>query len=212
MTTLEHLCKEWDVSINVRKYPIRLETIGRNRHLPALFASLGFTRGAEIGVQKGCYSERLCEMNPSLHLLCVDPWITYEGYDGYEKKKTLAFREEAFRRLKDHDCEIVEKLSVDAARSVEDQSLDFVYIDANHSLPHVIADIAAWEPKVRSGGIVAGHDFVKLRWEHKKPRIPYLGTHVVQAVTAWTQANDIRPWFSLRGDRNRQPSWLWVKK
>lgn len=49
--------------------------------------------------------------------------------------------------------------SVLMAREVKDKSLGFVYIDANHSYDGALADLKAWTPKVKAGGIVAGHDF-----------------------------------------------------
>ena len=49
--------------------------------------------------------------------------------------------------------------SVAAARRYDDESLDFVFIDAGHTEAEVAADIAAWLPKVRSGGVLAGHDY-----------------------------------------------------
>lgn len=53
-----------------------------------------------------------------------------------------------------HQC-----LSWDGARLYDDASLDAVFIDASHEYPHVAADIDAWRPKVRPGGILSGHDF-----------------------------------------------------
>lgn len=46
-----------------------------------------------------------------------------------------------------------------AAPNFENESLDLVFIDADHSYEAVKADIAAWEPKVRPGGILCGHDY-----------------------------------------------------
>ena len=61
--------------------------------------------------------------------------------------------------------------SWDAAEKYVDGSLDFVYIDADHHYDAVKRDIAAWLPKVRSGGIIAGHDFCN-----------YPGFGVIEAV------------------------------
>ncbi len=46
-----------------------------------------------------------------------------------------------------------------AAQLYTDQSLDFVFIDASHEYEHVRADLLAWKPKVKPGGILAGHDY-----------------------------------------------------
>jgi hypothetical protein len=48
--------------------------------------------------------------------------------------------------------------SVDGAAKFSDGSLDFVFIDASHDEASVAADIDAWLPKVKAGGIIAGHD------------------------------------------------------
>jgi cephalosporin hydroxylase len=49
--------------------------------------------------------------------------------------------------------------SVAAATLFANGSLDFVFIDADHTCEAVRADIAAWRPKVKAGGILAGHDW-----------------------------------------------------
>lgn len=46
-----------------------------------------------------------------------------------------------------------------------DESLDFVYIDANHAYDYVKEDIKKWFKKVKKGGIVSGHDYLGLKWE-----------------------------------------------
>jgi predicted O-methyltransferase YrrM len=53
----------------------------------------------------------------------------------------------------------VQKTSVEAAKDYENQSLDFVFIDADHTYKCVCQDIDAWLPKVRPGGVLAGHDY-----------------------------------------------------
>jgi hypothetical protein len=49
--------------------------------------------------------------------------------------------------------------SVLAARRFADNSLDFVFLDANHSFTGVSADIVAWWPKIKPGGWLCGHDY-----------------------------------------------------
>ena len=50
--------------------------------------------------------------------------------------------------------------SVEAAKGFVDASIDFVFIDAAHDYKNVKADIAAWTPKVKKGGVIAGHDYM----------------------------------------------------
>lgn len=50
---------------------------------------------------------------------------------------------------------------MDVVKQFKDESLDFVYIDGNHSFQHVVNDLCEWEKKVKVGGIVAGHDYIK---------------------------------------------------
>merc|ERR1740121_1526915 len=57
-------------------------------------------------------------------------------------------------------AQIVDMDSTMAASTVADGELDFVYLDARHDLAGVVADIRAWWPKVRPGGVFAGHDYV----------------------------------------------------
>jgi predicted O-methyltransferase YrrM len=49
--------------------------------------------------------------------------------------------------------------SVQAATAYPDELLDFVFIDAAHSFEAVTADLAGWWPKLRPGGLIAGHDY-----------------------------------------------------
>ena len=48
--------------------------------------------------------------------------------------------------------------SLAAARWIPDASVDLVYLDGDHRLSAVAADIAAWRPKVRRGGVLAGRE------------------------------------------------------
>lgn len=58
-----------------------------------------------------------------------------------------------------HLITVHESMSAPAASLFRDNSLDFVFIDAAHDYDNVIADINAWLPKVKSGGILSGDDY-----------------------------------------------------
>lgn len=192
--------------------PVELPQIDRDG-LARLFCELRFKMGAEVGVEQGRYSEVLLRENPGLRLYCVDAWARYAGYrDHVDQVKLDAFYVATEERLKGYDAVLVRSYSAEAAKGFKRDSLDFVYIDANHTLPWVIQDIHLWGQRVRPGGILSGHDY------RGHDRGSYQ-CHVIDAVHAWTSAYRIAPWFVV-GERyvesngktqKRNRSWFWVK-
>ena len=217
MTTLEFIKKRFNLDFN-QELPIKING-SRFKELPKLFRDLGFKVGVEIGVQKGRYSKFLCYYNKGLKLYCVDPWLSYKGYveqhDDKGQVELNEFLEIAKERLKPFDCTFVRKFSMDAVKDFADESLDFVFIDGNHSFEFVINDIAEWGKKVRKGGIISGHDY----WDSMGKRTYSKNLtledkikvcQVKTAVDGWTYVNLIKPWFIFNNDKC--PSWMWVKE
>ena len=54
---------------------------------------------------------------------------------------------------------LIKSYSLDAVSNYEDNSLSLVFIDGSHTYEDVKADLLAWLPKVKSGGMLAGHDY-----------------------------------------------------
>ena len=81
--------------------------------LSAVFRDLGFTSGAEIGVEQGVFSESLLKDNPGCKLYAVDAWKAYRGYRDHTRQGKLdRFYESAKTRLASYNVEIVRKFSV----------------------------------------------------------------------------------------------------
>jgi hypothetical protein len=179
--------------------PTVYQSAGRSELL-AFFAAQRFRRGAEIGVWRGGFSVEMCKALPGLELRCVDAWggdPTYHETKGDGSWGKI--RAEAERRLEPFGCVIDARPSLKAAASVEDGSLDFVYVDANHGLDAVYADLVAWTPKVRAGGVVAGHDYREF------PARPLI--QVKAAVDQFVRDHGIKNWAVL--SREACPSFVW---
>lgn len=166
-----------------------------NRDLfPILFAKLGFQYGAEIGVQYGEYSKKLCKANPNLKLLCIDPWLPRGAK--YTQERQNEIYQHCIKNLKDYNCTIIKKTSMEALNGVQDKSLDFVYIDGDHTFDYVMEDIIKWNKKIKTGGICAVHDYNY-----------NVDLGVIFAVDAYTRAHNIRPWYVTK---EVQPTAFWV--
>lgn len=118
--------------------------------------------GCEVGVWKGNFSRRLLTALPNLSLVLVDPYLIYEDLtigtdrDRIEEAKMMAY--EAVKQFTGQYF-FEETDSITASQRVKDNFFDFIFIDANHTYDHVKADIRAWWPKVKPGGILSGHDY-----------------------------------------------------
>ena len=179
--------------------PVRVRGFTRDS-LDKLFGELGFTIGAEIGVAEGIHALNMCKNIPDLqNLLCVDLWDVY--YRDKTKLKDKSMQDDALRlaheKLDDYNVEFVRSPSMDAVRFVEDNSLDFVYIDGDHSFDFVMQDLIEWSKKVKSGGIVSGHDAYRFR-----------GAGVVDSVSVYTHCHKIYEWFVCD---EREVSFFWQK-
>lgn len=212
--TLERISfawKLWDVDLSQLSL-IEIPNRGRE-DLAQLFTDLGFYFGIEVGTERGLYAEVLMKANPDLELHCVDPYLAYRGYREHTSQSKLdGFYDEARERLRPYEVVFHRNASVDASENFLDSSADFVFIDGNHSLLHVIQDLCYWTPKVRKGGIVAGHDYIR------RKQSDYL-MHVPQAVHAFVDAYNIKPLFVLgrkaiiEGEvRDKPRSWMFVKE
>jgi predicted O-methyltransferase YrrM len=149
--------------------------VNNRTDLAKYFNELGFKTGAEIGVSCGINSDRLCRCIPGVNLYCIDIWQTYDGNRRSPNNlRQEGHYQEAVIRLKPYKATIIRKYSMDAVKEFKDNSLDFVFIDANHDYKYVLEDIIEWSKKVRSGGIVSGHDYYKFR-----------GSGIIEAVTEY---------------------------
>jgi len=204
MDTTDYLIKRFAID-STKPSPFRVQC-DRVEVLPIVFKELGFISGAEIGVLYGYYSEILCQTMPEAQIYSIDPWRFYPVHNNFRRQwRYEPMYRGVVKRLAPYpNSHIIRKPSVEASQDFEDNSLDFVFIDGDHRFQAVTNDIAEWTKKVRIGGIISGHDFVRGATE-----TDYV--HILQVVSAWCDAYKIHPWFILEGNHRQGRSWMWVK-
>lgn len=144
----------------------------------------GSVTGVEVGVFTGALSTKLLT-KPDLKLYMVDSWVEADPNSDYAKSTDFhgKLSQADQDRFYTHSVavtsfaadrrEVIRKDSVAASKDFADESLDFVFIDADHTYEGCKADIVAWLPKVKPDGWICGHDF-------RNPNYPAWG--VEQAV------------------------------
>ena len=124
----------------------------------------------EIGVDRGINADRLYKVFNPKKMYLVDAWV-YPAPNEYIELETKKDRlQEQCNKHRDfvmekwenvENVEVIHNTSVEAAKYFEDEYFDFIYIDANHAYQAVKEDLAAWYPKLKPRGVIAGHD-----WSH----------------------------------------------
>lgn len=194
--------------IKTKGLPHKIDGVSRN-DFPLFLAKRGYKVGAEIGVFRGKFCEQFCKAG--LKMYAIDPWMAFAGQSRdqtMQENQDLYFKETC-ERLAQYDCKIMRRTSMNALRKFRNRSLDFVYIDGDHTLPNIINDIWWWSAKVRSGGIISGHDFFCTA-----PHARNLIVHVQPAVEAVVKVMGIESYwlFGEKGNfMNGCLSWMWIK-
>lgn len=106
----------------------------------------------EIGVHHADTTTYLLDNCQITHLYGIDPYINRD--EAYERTKN---------KLSKYDnCTLLRKTSNEAINLVPDK-VDLVFIDGSHVYDDVLADLNNYVPKVKSNGIISGHDWCKYK-------------------------------------------------
>lgn len=207
--TLEYIAKKYGIDLNAQS-PIEIRKTSRKLMLET-FREMNFKVGVEVGVAEGYFAEDMLKAIPGLKLYGVDLWKSYGTYKEYLDREEKCLRE-AKERTKGYDCTFIRKFSIEAVKGFEDNSLDFVYIDAGHDFYNVATDICLWSKKVKIGGVVWGHDFKR---RHHKWIVD-----VPDVVMPFSYAKRVQPVFLLGEPSNHNDgmykegsrSWMFVRQ
>lgn len=128
----------------------------------------------EMGVWQGksaiYLANRIKQSGKPIEFFAVDTFESSPETDAHLASLApgLTLLEVYERNLQACDCaDVVQTVVADsltAAAQFADGTLDFVYIDGAHDYDSVVADLAAWTPKVKPGGLIAGHDYNPGAW------------------------------------------------
>jgi hypothetical protein len=170
--------------------------------IPEWLVTNGYKVGAEVGVYKGEYTEMF--LKKGLKMFAIDPWIAYSE-EHSQKRQDELFRYATEQLSKYPECTIIRKPSLEAVKDFKDESLDFVYIDGDHSFQDCLEDMTEWAKKVRKGGIVAGHDYKGHSCRYVQPAVNYyVKEHGIELHVIGK-----RGYMIERGDKHA--SWLFIK-
>lgn len=168
----------------------------RNELLGTFKSLLGGSIGTavEIGTYQAEFANQIISHTKPDQFYAVDPYQYFPSeedrtgnpgpeFQSQDRLDKLALRIAETLANKSTPAELIREPSVTAAAKFADGSLDFVYIDGDHSYAGVTEDILAWYPKLRTGGVLAGHDYC--------PGNPQRGHvyGVIQAVDEFAEKN-----------------------
>ena len=141
----------------------------------------------EVGSWKGMSSVfmavEIVNSKKSIKFDCIDLWGTDPSKVYADKKDLYHTFIKNIEPVK-HIINPIVSNSWEAASLYEDHSLDFVWLDAGHDYEDIKKDIAAWYPKVKIGGTIAGHDFTTAPGVSQAVR-EYFNKDFKQINTSW---------------------------
>jgi GR25 family glycosyltransferase involved in LPS biosynthesis len=151
---VSHIYQESQFGENWFSYPNLYQEIVRKFPSNSKFVEIGSWKGKSSAFM----AVEIANSHKNIEFYCVDTW------KGSEEHKDI--NEDYLYKEFISNMSPIEKYytplrmtSIEAAKTFEDCSLDFVFIDASHKYEDVKNDIIAWLPKVKAGGVIAGHDY-----------------------------------------------------
>lgn len=180
-----------------------IQQIYTREEIPTMLKLFGLTdRICELGVAKGDNLWTMIKLAFPKYALAIDVWdeevcpyYTQEYHDRSYEKVLRIF--EVARGWSGSEIDIIKGDHSQLVHNYEDGWFDYVYIDSDHRYEQTVRDIAQWWPKVKKGGILAGHDYSDIE-----------AYGVVAAVDEFVEANDIK---YIHITKEQTKSWIILK-
>ena len=151
-------------------------------------------RVAEVGVYRGDFAARLLDGCPGIETYyMIDPWRHLEDWDKPANKSDDRFERflrETLEKTEAHARKrvVLRGRTTEVADEIPDGTLEFAYVDGDHTLRGITIDLIRILPKVRDGGWIGGDDFSPSIWQHRREFEPTLvfpyAVHFAEAIGA----------------------------
>ena len=166
--------------------------------------------GIEIGVEKGNFSKAILETCPKLLLFLLDCWdYPINNYFDRNVGSLEAQRKmleettwnvaQWFKRVR-----IIKGYANEFVKLFPNNFFNFIYIDANHKYEEVKKDIELWYPKLKSGGLFSGHDYL----DRLDPECDF---GVKSAVDEFGKENNIQIYTTIPSEIEEFRTWFCFK-
>jgi hypothetical protein len=155
---------------------------------------------AEVGVYRGAYAQHILDECSSVErYYMVDPWRHLEDWNKPANQSDQIFEDfynEAMDRTEAHAGKrvVLRGRLQDVVDDIPDQSVDFAYIDGDHTLRGITIDLTRMMAKIAPGGWLAGDDFCPSIFQHAEDFEP---TMVFPYAVYFAEAVDL-PIYAVR--------------
>lgn len=152
---MEHIYYRPEFGENWFTYPQLYQTIVKKFPSGSKFVEIGSWKGKSSAFM----AVEIANSGKQIDFYCID---TFEGSVEHQNNPELPHLYDIFKSnmkpVEDY-YQDMKMTSMEAVKKFEDESLDFVFIDGSHEYEDIKDDIISWLPKVKRGGILAGHDY-----------------------------------------------------
>jgi hypothetical protein len=219
-----------DYPFSDHSYPPYHQDCWVRQEIIEIIQTLNFTTGAEIGVQRGHFAKIVLGIwTKATSYSLIDMWrqqpSNYSDKANVDDNAQEAIYQEALELKKTFGNvpKYFRNSSLEAAEYFLDGSLDFIYIDARHDYCGVMEDLHAWYPKLKVGGMMAGHDFLTAHESIRMStaggsRMPEHWEICMNGTIHWNAVKGAVVEFACKNrlhvhhTKDRPPSWYFSRK
>jgi len=179
------------------------------RELIKHLKTLNFKVGIEVGVRLGHFSKFMLD-HTDMTVYSIDPWEHNAELNKpeYSYQYTVSLLQKYGEKSK-----LIKGYSPEVCEQFQDNSVDFVYIDGLHTYDAVKKDINGWYSKVKTGGIIAGHDYSKKHWVGVYNAVnEFIKTHNIKLNITGVGGFKTREQRKAQEYDGNQPSWWFIKE